>query len=180
MKTLKTERLILRPWKDKDLIPLTQLNLDPRVMEYFPRPFTPTESKEILDRFNSRIQNDGFSFAAAELQSTGEFIGFIGLNRPAFSAPFMPCVEIGWRIAFEHWGKGYATEGALAALEYGFNDLGLKEIVSFTAKINERSRRVMEKIGMKQDVDGSFEHPNVEDGDPLKTHVLYRLVKNPE
>lgn len=173
--TIQSERLILRPWREEDLLPFSRLNADPKVMEFFPKTLSFEETRTVLNRFNERFKSDGFSFFATELRATGEFIGFVGLNRPAFVAPFMPAVEIGWRISSAHWNKGYATEGALRALEYGFRDLGLEEIVSFTAEINLRSRRIMEKINMKQDHAGTFLHPLVADDSPLKKHVLYRI-----
>lgn len=172
---IQTERLILRPWKEEDLLPFSKLNADPQVMEFFPKTLSLEETTSVFNIFNERFRRDGFSFMATELRSTGEFIGFVGLNKPAFEAPFMPAVEIGWRIAASHWNKGYATEGARGALKFGFSELGLKEIVSFTAEINVRSIRIMEKINMIQDLKGTFMHPLVSEDSPLKKHVLYRI-----
>src|SRR5690606_10508686 len=124
-----------------------------------PKTLSLEESTNVFNTLNDRFKRDGFSFMPTELRSTGEFIGFIGLNKPAFEAPFLPAVEIGWRIASSHWNKGYATEGAKAALKYGFTELGLLEIVSFTAEINLRSIRIMEKINMKKDESSTFMHP---------------------
>jgi RimJ/RimL family protein N-acetyltransferase len=110
-----------------------------------------------------------------ERKDTGRFIGYIGLWPATFPAHFTPAVEVGWRLAADQWGHGYATEGARAALDYGFNTVGLDEIVSFTSAINVHSWRVMERLGMRRDVNGDFEHPNVPAGHPVRHHVLYRI-----
>lgn len=178
MTILKTQRLILRPWSEKDLEPFAKMNADPRVMEYFPATLSKTESDQLAQRLQAKINEKDWGFWAVSIPGIAEFIGFIGLNhvdRESFSAPFTPAVEIGWRIAFEHWGKGYATEGAKAALAYGFETLNLNEIVSFTAVQNMRSRRVMERIGMHHNLSDDFDHPKLAEGHPLKKHVLYRL-----
>lgn len=175
---IKTERLFLRQWKVEDLEPFAQLNADTRVREYFPSILSKEESDASVKIMSEHIEKCGWGFWAASLIETGEFIGFIGLEDVHFSAPFnqfKPAVEIGWRLAFNHWGKGYATEGAKAVLQYGFNILNLEEIVSFTAVQNMRSRHVMEKIGMCRDEFDDFDHPNVTDDHPLKKHVLYKI-----
>lgn len=174
---IRTERLTLRPWQESDLEPFVKLNSDPRVMEYIGLR-TRDESAAFIRRASDHIQRQGYGFWAASLNQTGEFIGYIGLNRVLFEALFTPAVEIGWRLAFEYWGKGYATEGAKAALEFGFETLNLEEIVSFTAAQNMRSRRVMEKIGMHRDPSDDFDHPKLSEGHPLRRHVLYRLKKS--
>lgn len=172
---LRTERLILRQWSKADLEPFARLNADPKVMEYFPGLKTKEESDHSMSLMFSHIEKCGWGFWAASLAETGEFIGFIGLKGVPFTAEFTPAVEIGWRLAFEHWGKGYATEGAKAALQYGFDTLKQNEIVSFTAVQNMRSRKVMEKIGMHRDPKDDFDHPNLPIGHSLRRHVLYRL-----
>lgn len=174
---IETDRLILRTWREENLLPFSRLNADSRVMEYFPSTLTFDQTKSFLEMLKTRQEEDGFSFLAAELKSTGEFIGMIGLNRPRYQTPFTPCVEIGWRIAFEHWNNGYATEGATACLAYGFENLNLDEIVSFTASTNLKSQRIMEKIGMQRNPTGDFNHPNVPEGHPLSLHVLYFVKK---
>lgn len=177
---VRTERLVLRQWCEKDLASFADLNADARVREYFPKLLSRQESDASVKLMAGHIERDGWGFWAASLAQTGEFIGFIGLEDVNFSAPFnqsAPAVEIGWRLAFDYWGKGYATEGALAALKYGYKILNLDEIVSFTAVANQRSRHVMEKIGMHHDPKDDFDHPNIPDGHPLKRHVLYRLEK---
>jgi len=156
------------------------MNADARVREFFPRLLSRYESDASVQLFSEHIQRYGWGFWAASLVETGEFIGFIGLQNVNFSAPFnqsTPAVEIGWRLAFNHWGKGYATEGALAALRYGFETLNLEEIVSFTAIANQRSRHVMEKIGMHHNPEDDFDHPKLAERHPLRRHVLYRLEK---
>jgi 3-dehydroquinate dehydratase/shikimate dehydrogenase len=176
--TVKTERLILRPWQESDLKPFAELNADPRVREYFPGILSREESDASVKLASNHIERYGWGFWAASLIKTGEFIGFIGLEDVYFTAPFnefTPAVEIGWRLAFKHWGKDYATEGAKGVLQYGFDTLRLEEIVSFTALQNMRSRRVMEKIGMHHDEVDDFDHPKLQEGHPLKRHVLYRI-----
>lgn len=174
---LRTERLLLRRWRESDRLPFRQMNADPRVMEFFPEPLTAEASDALFDRAREHFNTHGFGPFAVELVETNSFVGFIGLYIPAFDAPFMPAVEIGWRLAFECWGKGLATEGARAALRYGFETLRLEEIVSFTVPANLRSRRVMEKIGMTHDPADDFDHPSLPEGHPLRGHVLYRLKR---
>jgi RimJ/RimL family protein N-acetyltransferase len=174
MLSLQTERLLLRRWRDSDREPFAHINADPRVMEYFPATLTREESSALIDRIEAYFAERAWGPWAAELRMTGELIGFIGLSVPAFEAPFTPCVEIGWRLAAEHWGKGLATEGALAALHYGFTELHLPEIVSFTTVANLPSRRVMEKLAMTHNPADDFDHPGLPDGHPLGPHVLYR------
>ena len=174
--TVTTERLLLRQWREEDLAPFAKLNADPRVMEYFPKLQTREESDASVKRVSDHIQQYGWGFWAASLLETGEFIGFIGLQPVPFQAAFTPAVEIGWRLAFEHWGKGYATEGAKAALQYGFEKLHLQDIVSFTATGNMRSRAVMERIGMHHEANNDFDHPKLPAGHPLRRHVFYRIT----
>ena len=174
-KVLRTERLILRRPREADREPCARMNADPRVMEFFPAALSREESDALMDRIEAHRERHGFSWYAAELRETGKFIGFVGLAVPYFEAAFTPCVEIGWRLAAEYWGRGLATEGARAVVEYGFANLGLNEIVSFTTLGNVRSRRVMEKLGMTHDAADDFDHPSLLEGHPLRRHVLYRL-----
>lgn len=171
----ETKRLILRQWKRSDFEPFAAMSNDPRVMEFFPKMLTRQESDNLIGIFQNRIEKQGFGFWALELKTTGEFIGFTGLSKPIFKTHFTPCVEIGWRLAFEHWGKGYATEAALESLRYGFEELALAEIVAFTAVNNVRSRHVMEKLHMTYNPKDDFNHPSLPDDHPLRAHVLYRL-----
>jgi RimJ/RimL family protein N-acetyltransferase len=172
---LETPRLRLRQWRDSDLEPFAQLNADPEVMEFFPRRLDRETSDAVARRLRDAIAERGWGLWAAEQRASGQFIGFIGLQPPAAQLPFSPCVEIGWRLARAYWGKGYATEGARECLRAGFEQIGLQEIVSFTALGNRRSRAVMERLGMVEDAAGAFEHPSVPDGRPVRAHCLYRL-----
>ena len=175
---VETERLLLREWREDDFEPFARMCADPRVMEFFPATLTPEETAAGIERGRAHFARHGFGWWAAELKETGAFIGFIGLAVPYFEAHFTPCVEVGWRLAAEYWRRGLATEGARASLRYGFEVLGLAEIVSFTSVANVRSRRVMEKIGMTHDPADDFDHPRIAEGHPLRRHVLYRLRAN--
>lgn len=175
MQTLKTKRLILREWKAADREPFARINADARVMEFLGEPMSRNQSDEVLDRIEAHFLTHGFGLCAAGLAASGEFIGFIGLAVPAFKAAFTPCVEIGWRLAAEYWGQGLATEGAREIVRYAFENLKLQELVSITAVGNERSRRVMEKLGMTCDPIEDFDHPKLPVAHPLRRHVLYRL-----
>jgi RimJ/RimL family protein N-acetyltransferase len=170
-----TDRLLLRRWRDADRQPFARMNADPAVMEHFPALLSPEESDHLIQNIEKHFERHGFGGWAAELRATGEFIGFIGLAVPAFLAAFTPCVEIGWRLARAHWGKGLAIEGARAVAKHAFDVLGLDELVSFTVPANVRSRRVMEKLGMTHDPRDDFDHPNLPEGHPMRRHVLYRL-----
>jgi RimJ/RimL family protein N-acetyltransferase len=174
---LRTERLVLRPWRDEDLAAFAALNADPRVMEFFPKTYTPDESAEGMARIRGHFATHGFGLWALQRLEGGPIIGMAGLAVPHFQAAFTPCVEVGWRLAVEHWGHGYATEAARAALAFGFRGLNLPEIVSFTTVHNLRSRRVMERLGMSHTPDDDFMHPAIADGHPLRPHVLYRLPR---
>ena len=169
-----SERLILRRWRERDREPFARMNCDPQVMEFMPAPLTREESDALVDRAEAHFAAHGFGPWAAELKAMGKFIGFIGLSIPRFEAHFTPCVEIGWRLAAAHWGRGLATEGAQAAVDHAFRNLGLVELVSFTSVGNVRSRRVMEKIGMTHDAADDFDHPGLPEGHWLRRHVLYR------
>jgi ribosomal-protein-alanine N-acetyltransferase len=171
---LLTERLALRRWRTSDRAPFAELNADPEVMEHFPSLMTRAESDAFIDRIEARFDEHGWGLWALEVMATGEFIGFTGLQVPGFPAPFMPAVEIGWRLARPAWGHGYASEAARRALEFGFSDLGLPEIVAFTAVGNVRSRAVMERLGMTRDPADDFDHPFLIEGHRLRRHVLYR------
>ncbi len=169
----QTERLILRPWREDDLPSFAQMNADPEVMRYFLKPLTGDESREYFESFRQRMIENGFGFWALEERSSGELAGFVGLNRPGYTLPFSPCVEIGWRLRKTFWGKGYAPEAAARALRVGFEEYGLESIVAFTALPNMPSQRVMEKIGMSRE--GEFDHPMVPENHPLLRHVWYKI-----
>lgn len=175
---IKTERLILRPWCAEDLEPFAKLNADPRVMEYFPSTLSHEESDAFAQIISAKLQEQEWGLWAVSVPEISDFIGFIGLSIPSFSAHFTPAVEVGWHLAYEYWGCGYATEGALGALRYGFKTLNLDEIVSYTAVQNLRSMAVMKKIGMHHNPVDDFDHPKLPEGDKLRRHVLYRLETN--
>ncbi len=174
---IETDRLILRQWQDSDVEPFAALNADPDVMKFFPKLMALEETTAMVERIKARYDSDTFCFWAAEEKETCNFIGFIGLGRPTFEAYFIPCVEIGWRLAKAYWGKGYAPEGAKEVLRDGFERTNLEEIVALTAVLNSKSIRVMEKISMHRDTVDDFLHPVLEDGHHLKPHVLYRITQ---
>lgn len=175
---LRTERLLLRRWTDADRAPFAALNGDPRVMAHFPAVLDAAASDALVERIEQGFERNGFGLWAVERCDNGEFIGFVGLSRPSFTAHFTspedPAVEVGWRLAADAWGHGYASEAAAAALAFGFEHLALDEIVSFTAEGNLASRRVMERIGMTHAPADDFDHPALPAGDRLSRHVLYR------
>lgn len=171
---VETERLRLRQWRLADRAPFAALNADPRVMKFFSSTLTRAASDAMANRCQLLIEERGWGLWAAECKATREFIGYVGLHIPSAELPFSPCVEIGWRLAFCHWGKGFASEAAREALRAGFHLLGLKEIVAFAAVGNLRSRAVMERIGMRES--GTFENPHVPEKISLRTLCLYRLA----
>jgi ribosomal-protein-alanine N-acetyltransferase len=172
---LQTERLLLRRWQDADRAPFAALNADPAVTEFLPTPITRFDSDAMVDRIEAGFSENGFGLWAVEVLGVAPFVGFVGLSRPRFDAHFTPAVEVGWRLAAEHWGNGYATEGGRAALAFGFEVLDLDEIVSFTTVGNSRSRAVMERLGLSHDPADDFDHPALAGGSPLRPHVLYRI-----
>jgi RimJ/RimL family protein N-acetyltransferase len=171
--SLRTPRLGMRRWQDSDLESFAAMNRDPRVMEYFPRIWTAEESAAMVARAGTFLEQNGYGLFAVDELASGDFIGYVGLARPSWDAWFTPCVEIGWRLRTEAWGFGYATEAAKECLRFGFEELGLERIYSFTALPNVRSVRVMQKIGMR--FAGEFDHPMVEEGSWLRRHVLYQV-----
>lgn len=171
---LKTPRMILRPWRDKDYAPYAALNADPEVRRYWAATLTMEESDTQAAEFQKHIEEHGFGFWAAEAPGLARFIGFIGLKHVEPDLPFAPAVEAGWRLARNYWGRGYATEGARASLADGFGRLGLKEIVAYTVAFNAPSRRVMERIGMTHDPADDFDHKDRTPTDPHRRYVVYR------
>jgi RimJ/RimL family protein N-acetyltransferase len=172
---IRTPRLLLRQWRAEDREPFAAMGQDPKVMEHFPSLLTREESDAGADRAEAYIAQNGFGFWALEIPGEASFAGFIGLKSPGFEANFTPCIEIGWRLAHPFWGRGYATEGAQAALEFGFTRLGLNEIVAYAVPANVRSLAVMRRIGM-QPFD-EFDHPGLAEGHRLRRHVLYRIAR---
>ena len=173
---LRTDRLVLRRWRHSDREPFAAMNADPEVMEHFPTTLSRAESDALVDRLDACCGELGYGFWALEVAETGQFIGFTGLSVPRFEAHFTPAVEIGWRLATFAWGHGYASEAARRALRFAFQDLGLPEVVSFTTGTNRRSQAVMKRIGMTNDPADDFDHPWIEEGHPLRRHVLWRMT----
>jgi RimJ/RimL family protein N-acetyltransferase len=175
MKIIETSRLILRTWKKEDAQVFFQLNRDEKVIEFLPGSLTKKQVDDFILEMNSQQEKRGYTLFAVELKENGEFIGFIGLNYFDREISFAPAVEIGWRLDSKYWNKGYAFEGAKAVLDFAFNKLGLKEIVSFTVRENLRSENVMKKIGMQRVENGDFQHPKLPSNHRLSWHVLYKI-----
>ncbi len=170
----ETERLILRPWEDRDLDPFFALNSDPEVMRFFPALYTREETAAYMARVTAATDT-GLGFQAVEEKASGDLVGVVGMAEVKPEMPSAPAVEVGWRLAKHHWGKGYASEAARAWLAHGFGTLALPEIVAFTYRGNEPSRRVMQRLGMTRDAADDFEHPGLAEGHKLRPHVLYRI-----
>jgi len=168
---LRTSRLLLRPWRDEDIAAFFEMSADSGVMEYLP-----AADEGWAARARAHWDEHGFGQWVVELPDEANFIGVVGLDIVGYEAPFTPAVEVAWRLARPYWGRGYATEAARAALDYGFGELGLQEIVALTVPANQRSRRVMERLGMTRRPEDDFDHPRMPEG-PLRRHVLYRLSK---
>jgi RimJ/RimL family protein N-acetyltransferase len=175
---LRTTRLLLRGWCGDDLAPFAALNADPEVMEHFPSTLSRAQSDDFADRIVAGLERRGWGLWAAEVTSTGTFIGFVGLNPVPFEASFTPAVEIGWRLARTYWGSGLATEAGHAVLAHAFGPLGFDELVSFTSTTNLRSQRVMQKLGMRYDPADDFDHPSLPEMHRLRRHVLYRIAND--
>lgn len=178
MSELRTERLVLRQWRDDDHAAFAALNADPEVMRHFPAPLTRSASDAFAQRASARLDDQGWGLWAVEVPGVAPFIGFIGLVQLSFLAAFTPAVEVGWRLDRHHWGRGYAVEGATAVLDLAFapDGLALSSVVSLTAVGNRNSRRVMEKLGMTHDPADDFDHPYVPEGSPVRRHVVYRMT----
>jgi RimJ/RimL family protein N-acetyltransferase len=175
---MNTERLILRQWKDSDLVPYSKINADPEVMRFFPTVLSDEESNSQALRGRGLIDKNGWGFWAVELKSTGQFIGFVGLHRQDCESgiPNAPLLEIGWRLSANSWGNGFAPEAARSALRFAFEELDEPEIYSFTVISNLPSKRVMQKIGMS-DTGQDFNHPKLPNGHRLERHCLYKITK---
>ena len=173
---LRSARTLLRDWLDTDLPPWVAMNADAAVRRYFPSIHTEAEALAEAARIRANLQRRGWGVWALQIPGKIEFAGFVGLHVPAFEAPFMPVVEMGWRLSRDAWGQGYASEAAATAAAFAFDTLGLDEVVSYTTCSNEPSRRVMRRIGMHHDAADDFEHPGLEPGHPMRAHVLYRLT----
>ena len=173
MPGLRTDRLILRSWRESDLEPWAAMNADPQVREFLGDLLTPDQSAVSATHFQGQLDERGFGFWAVEVQGTGEFIGFTGLDQVDEGMPFSG-MEIGWRLARSAWGHGYASEAALASLAFGFEALALPEIVAVTTATNLRSQAVMRRIGMTRDPAEDFDDPAEPEG-PRRRNVLYRI-----
>lgn len=173
--TIESARLILRNWRDDDIEPWVRMNADPHVAEFLRGPYTRERSEATAREIRGSLASNGYGWWVVELRAGAPFAGVIMLEKVSFEAAFTPAYEVGWRLAFEHWGEGYATEGARAALAHAFGTLRWPEVVAFTAATNLRSRRVMDRLGMSYDPGADFDHPRLEVGDALRPHVLYRI-----
>ena len=173
---LETKRLILRQWRKEDFLAFEKLTSDSTVMEFFPALLSKEESDDLAQKFYDLIASCGWGFWAVEERESGHFIGYVGLHEPASNLPFNPCVEIGWRLLKEYWGRGYATEAGEEALRFAFEELKLDEVLSFTALVNHRSEAVMKRLGMKI-LDKNFEHPAIPVGHRLREHLLYGISR---
>jgi RimJ/RimL family protein N-acetyltransferase len=173
---LRTERLLLRRWRPEDLEPCAAMNADAEVMEHFPAPLSTAESSALIARMERCFEELGYGLWAVEIPDSVSFIGCVGLVPVGIDFAFAPAVEIGWRLARSHWGSGLAHEAASATIAYAFQELGLPALVAYTAERNERSRRLMERLGMRRDPAEDFAHPRLPAGHPLSPHVLYRVV----
>ncbi|MES2583602.1 MAG: GNAT family N-acetyltransferase [Pseudomonadota bacterium] len=173
---LRTPRVLLRQWKDSDADAWAAMNANPEVRRYFPSVLDRAQAQGEADRIRASITQRGWGMWALEVPGVHAFAGFVGLNLPGFEAPWMPAVEIGWRLAPNTWGQGYATEGAAAALHFAFTQLELPQVVAMSVPGNSPSHRVMERIGMVRDAEADFDHLRVPDGSPLKRHILHRIT----
>jgi RimJ/RimL family protein N-acetyltransferase len=166
---------VLRRWRLSDREPFARINADPVVMEHFPGLQSPAVSEEMIADFEQQFERDGFGLWAVEIPGEIDLAGFVGLARVAPEMPFAPVVEIGWRLTPAAWGRSIAYEGARAALDYGFGPAGLSEVVAYTTVRNERSRQLMERLGMRYEEGADFLHPKIAPNDPVAPHVVYRL-----
>ena len=173
---LRTPRVLLRQWKDSDFDTWATMNADPQVRRFFPSTLTHADAQAEADRIRGAIAQRGWGMWALEVPGVHPFAGFVGLNLPGYEAPWMPAVEIGWRLAPSAWHQGYATEGALAALEFAFTQLELPQVVAMSVPGNTPSHQVMERIGMVRDEAADFDHPRVPADSPLKRHILHRIA----
>jgi len=174
---IRTERLLLRRWRDEDRAPFAAINADPEVTALLSGPLDAAGSDALIGRIEDGFERRGFGLWAVEVVGAAPLVGFTGMSVPRFETHFTPCVEIGWRLAAAHWGHGYATEAARAVLTHAWDAVALDEVVSFTTAGNERSRAVMARLGMRRDPADDFDHPALPPGHVLRRHVLYRIAR---
>jgi len=173
--TLRTKRLLLRRWRDADRSPFARINSDPEVMRYRLSPLGSRESDELIEEIEACFDKNGFGLWAVERTEDSRLLGFAGLATSDFGAPFCPAVDVGWRLARDAWGYGYATEAAIASLDYAFGELRLSEVVAHTTSHNQPSRAVMRRLGMTHDSTDDFDGPWYPVGHSLRRFVLYRM-----
>lgn len=175
--TILTPRLQLRAWRDSDIEPWIAMGADERVMEFFPGTYDRAKAISVAALIRAALDANGYGWWVLEPKTGPPFGGVVALQDVPFEAPFTPAIEVGWRLPYELWGKGYATEGARAALDFAFERLGVREVVAMTSALNLRSQRVMERLGMTREPADDFDHPRIEAGNRLQRHVLYRLKR---
>jgi RimJ/RimL family protein N-acetyltransferase len=173
--TIRTKRLLLRRWTDHDRKDFAQISADPEVMRYRLAPLSRRESDALIDQIEGSFDQNGFGLWAVERLEDGRLLGFTGFGTSEFDAPFCPAIDIGWTLARNVWGHGYATEGAVAAMDFAFDELKLSEVVAHTTQLNERSQAVMRRLGMTYDPGDDFDAPWYEVGHPRRRFVLYRM-----
>jgi RimJ/RimL family protein N-acetyltransferase len=176
--TLESDRLLLRPWRDEDVRDWVAMNADPRVMQFFPSTYEVDYATKMAQTLRERLEADGYGWWVLEAKNVSPFVGVIVLQSVPFEAAFTPAFEVGWRLKAEHWGRGYATEGATLAVRFAFDVLNVDEVVAMTAVQNLPSQRVMERLGMTHDARDDFDHPRLEEADRLRRHVLWRLSRS--
>jgi len=176
--TLRSERLLLRPWRDSDREPFAAMNADARTMEHFPALWTRQESDEFVDNAQATLEREGFGPWAVEVAGVAPFIGFVSLERVRDDLPFAPAIEVMWRFSADYWGRGYASEAAVTAMKYGFEQCGFEEIVGFASAPNIASRRMNRRLQMLPDPTGDFEYPGLPGEHRLLRHVLYRARRD--
>jgi len=173
---ITTARLVLREWRDDDADPLARLHESAEMMRYLGGPMSRAACDEMLTRLRTHWETRGFGAWAVEHE--GRLAGMVGIIVPRWESRFMPCVEILWRLDPALWGRGLVTEAARASLRDGFEEHGFDEVLAFTVPKNERSWRVMERLGMTRNPDDDFDHPLVPDGDPQRRHICYRIKRS--
>ena len=174
---IETARLILRPWIDDDVEHWVAMGADPRVMEFFPRLATEAEARSEVAWFTEGLTANGYGWWALEVRANGAFAGAIELQDVPIELPFAPAFEVGWRLSPDYWGRGYATEGGRAALDFAFRELDRAEVVAITARLNLPSQAVMQRLGMTRSTADDFDHPRIAEGHPIRPHVLYRITR---